>query len=1401
MRKIKNTLLFVFLLSVLLSFSCKAGINEDYKTLSDKKTAYLSLSLEDDSRTVLPETKVFLAELKNFKVYSSITSDVIKDRNIIYECDSYIKLRDATIKMTEGEFYIGISADYNGSEFAGITSAVFVKDKITTVSLSLELVDLGVGEGNVSINLIYTGNEAYQDASFVLENIDTLKTVNGSVGEKTYDENTNKTSVHFFAEKVPAGFYKIKINAFIDDNKYAGYTDVVKVATGLVSEGEYECSEFLSYGVAKKVKITYRDSKTVLKVSDEYAGNPIKLTQVDSTKIIDYWTNADGEKVYYVPEEDIVLYATYANVCKISFEDESYTKTLDPILIKEGSSVYVNTKENVSEIYCNNKVITINNPVKDGFYVVGWSIEENGVIYDLYNPLIVEEDTVLIPVWKKLLQISFDDESGVDFEPVYVRAGYYYQFHKYDNYSLDLVIGRDYQLKDVVYSKTIIIPKREGYSVNNISGVELKEKTIIRNDITITVEWKQIQVSGRLIFNTNGGTEIISYVDVGEDQYVYIRDDTLYVGEEEYDIATEKEGLAFAGWYEDEECTIKSELEKEYGPSKLISGSVTLYAKWVPGVNVIFNFSDDIKYTKQLPSSAKLQLGSTKYFSFVYLNRTTHFEVEFPVIEGKVFNGWYFDSEYKQPLTYGNYTVTEELQLYAKYDEAVKVTIDIPGRETESLYVLRNTKCYTSTREDPDYGNITELNDGNYNSLITIETPLMEGYYFDGFQIQGTGEKISTNYKEAKLIQNDIVLTPIFKKGITVNFIVNNVVELSLIVPENRAYYIYKDHGSIYFETYDFSKIININLPENVYIEDWYLDKYFETRFASDRDSAIELTKNTDIYVKTQRGLKISFDSNGGSEVEPLYIKSNINFYITDTQYLYIRDDILIDDHDYYRNTPKKEGYIFAGWYLDKELQTPVPEDNSSSIFVSEDFTLYAKYESASSISYVDTDGTIKHLADYLSGSTIRFSIWSTRCDFSVSKNNFRSWFELEIPEKEGYLFDGWYLDSELTRLLQKNVEEDIYGDIILYPKFTKGILVTFVDTNKKITLSPNASVYMYMSSGNSTLYYKNLNDEYYSNIEVTIPKKSKKFFGGFYLDAELTNPLSKNSESPSIMKEDTYVYEKWYDEVLIEFDPECGMEPISYAKDSVLFNQGHNYYLPDNEEESYYHYIQSPVKTGYKFAGWYLDSNLEEKFMDDENYVLSENITLYPKWEKKIKVIIEGNNLVQNMYFSENARLYFSYGDYRGAIVSPGLYYEDENLNFTNINGYIFEGLYFDKEYTQPFPTSSGDAFLLQSELKLYRKYIEAVDVNIIFEYMNRTCKVGKNCKFYFANEGFYSNYLVTIDSDTSKVLSKESFYSNYRLENLYFDSEYTQVVPTDAEHAVLITESIDLYPKYLTE
>ncbi len=274
----------------------------------------------------------------------------------------------------------------------------------------------------------------------------------------------------------------------------------------------------------------------------------------------------------------------------------------------------------------------------------------------------------------------------------------------------------------------------------------------------------------------------------------------------------------------------------------------------------------------------------------------------------------------------------------------------------------------------------------------------------------------------------------------------------------------------------------------------------------------------------------ISFESNGGNTINS----------ITD---------------DYGANlttpSPTKIGHSFSGWYTDFGLTqsfilTTMPASN---------LTLYANWSINQYTITFETNG----------GSSIA-SITGDYGDPVTSTNN---------PTREGYTFNGWYADANLTQTAT-------------VPNAIPAQNLTFYAgwTINQYTLT-------FESNGGSIV--PSITSNYGDNLNILTPTKEVHSFGGWFTDLGLTQAFTLTTMPASNLT----LYAKWtINQYTITFETNGG---TSIA--SITGNYGDAVSVPSN-----------PTREDNTFNGWYADANLTQT-ATVPNTIPAQNLTFYAGW------------------------------------------------------------------------------------------------------------------------------------------------------------------------------------------
>ncbi|MGD9910254.1 MAG: DUF4886 domain-containing protein [Candidatus Izemoplasmatales bacterium] len=174
----------------------------------------------------------------------------------------------------------------------------------------------------------------------------------------------------------------------------------------------------------------------------------------------------------------------------------------------------------------------------------------------------------------------------------------------------------------------------------------------------------------------------------------------------------------------------------------------------------------------------------------------------------------------------------------------------------------------------------------------------------------------------------------------------------------------------------------------------WYTDNSFTTSWNFNSDT---VTSNMTLYAKWSQDITtftVTFNTNGGSAINSIVVNENA----TCPEPAY----------------PTKDGYTFAGWYLEATFETEWFFYTST---VTSDMTLYAKWDLVP-IAYTVTFST--------DGGT---AVVSQPVEENETANRPGN------PAKEGFVFAGWYSDAAFTTLWDFG-NDQVTADTTLYAKW-----------------------------------------------------------------------------------------------------------------------------------------------------------------------------------------------------------------------------------------------------------------------------------------------------------------------------------------------------------------------------
>jgi uncharacterized repeat protein (TIGR02543 family) len=188
-------------------------------------------------------------------------------------------------------------------------------------------------------------------------------------------------------------------------------------------------------------------------------------------------------------------------------------------------------------------------------------------------------------------------------------------------------------------------------------------------------------------------------------------------------------------------------------------------------------------------------------------------------------------------------------------------------------------------------------------------------------------------------------------------------------------------------------------------------------------------------------------------------------------------------------------------------------------------------------------------------------------------------------PQKEGYIFGGWYYNEEFTMLW--NFPSDVVlKHLILYARW--------------IDLAVPVYTVTFCSNGGSSVDPQKVKagDKV---IRPADPTKADAKFGGWYADSAFTGLWDFPSDTAG---GSIFLYAKWISAAITTYTVTFNTNGGS-GVDRQIVEKGDTVMQPAN-----------PVKEGYIFGGWYEDPSFVSRWRFGSKLVVHD-VTLYAKWRE----------------------------------------------------------------------------------------------------------------------------------------------------------------------------------------
>ncbi len=592
-----------------------------------------------------------------------------------------------------------------------------------------------------------------------------------------------------------------------------------------------------------------------------------------------------------------------------------------------------------------------------------------------------------------------------------------------------------------------------------------------------------------------------------------------------------KDGCYFEGWYIDEG------LETPYDANTAnLVGDASLYAKW----------SDALYVT--------LHTGDTTSEIVSFQNGTTPTLPADPTRDGYYFIGWYTDSAYS--TAYESKAATASFDLYAKW---VSVAEAGPLYGSYKGFFVGNSSSSTTTSN-----NYAEV-EVDATKTLTLRT-YYSGYAHGTVEVNEDGTVNVTSTESIKSVYVDdstLIVAYTYSSSTTRYYFVSKENEACSSTGVSA---ISVNNGKDLFVSYsvgDTAKTAYIDQNGTVYTGVSFVDSSGEAVAVSDLKSKLTFfvkkdgntiasfyaTQSSGTYSLTNDDVAGSYTCgdgetlvlSGGGKALFSKIKSDYSSTLYEAKYEVIEDDTiyvyysssdrylitlsgnsftyevrnvtvtldygyaeteggdnktdtytqLYDKWSYIpsdKSSPTRDGYTFDGWYASSDCSGSKVTGGS----YTEGKTLYAKWIKNYTVSYKEVDGTTD-----VSG-----------CE-STEVTGGKKLSSLPTPTaKDGYDFDGWYLDKECTKAF--DISTPINEDTTLYAHWTTPLTITKYLNNVDGEETPTTQ-----------------SAQYNRAPTIETPTKEGYVFAGWYTDKELTQPF----DATAPLTTNVTLYAKYEDE------------------------------------------------------------------------------------------------------------------------------------------------------------------------------------------------------------------------------------------------------------------------------
>lgn len=420
--------------------------------------------------------------------------------------------------------------------------------------------------------------------------------------------------------------------------------------------------------------------------------------------------------------------------------------------------------------------------------------------------------------------------------------------------------------------------------------------------------------------------------------------------------ACTKDGYEFAGWYDNDLCLGQA------GEAYTVSDDVILKAHYIKKEAPVCTVSFDTDGGKEI-LPIKVEKGQA---------------VKLPEAEknGHIFLGWYTEKEDGEK-TDAEFTVTEDIILFAHWEKEAEK----PEEKLEA------TISFDADGGEMEGGDIT----AKIGDTITLPACTKDGYEFTGWYdndacVGAAGEKYT--------VTGDVTLKARYEKK-----------------AETACLITFDPNGGRKAEHIRAAKGEKITLPgteKSGYVFlGWYTEKKGGILLGLAGDE-MEVAKDMTVYALWEKESAAE-----AGDKEPETCKA---VFHTGGGTLKNKDISVVKGAGLYLPMPEKEGYEFAGWYLDKSLKQFAGAYRDV-YRITKDTDFYAKWEKAdesNSGGNGSEDDANHGNAEIKETYTIKYDANGGTVKESYAKVEKGTGVKLPSAEREGFSFKGWHTGKQV---------------------------------------------------------------------------------------------------------------------------------------------------------------------------------------------------------------------------------------------------------------------------------------------------------------------------------------------------------------------------------------------------